>query len=114
MKEVVLPPRAAALSESMRDLGYSLEAAVADIVDNSISANASKVDIFIDVLDSEAILAIIDDGFGMNEKELIKAMRHGSQNPRAPRSKDDLGRFGLGLKTATFSQCTKLTIQDDL
>ncbi len=110
MKEVLLPPRAASLSESMRDLGYSLEAAVADIIDNSISAKASKVDIFIDVLDSGANLAIIDDGFGMNEKELIKAMRHGSKNPRTPRSKDDLGRFGLGLKTATFSQCTKLTV----
>ena len=110
MKEVVLPPKAAALFESMRDLGYSLEAAVADIIDNSISAKASKVDIFIDVLNSGAKLAIIDDGFGMDEKELIKAMRHGSKNPRTPRSKDDLGRFGMGLKTATFSQCTKLTV----
>lgn len=110
MKEVLLPPRAAALSESMRDIGYSLEAAVADIIDNSISAKASKVDILLDVLDSGASLAIIDDGIGMNEKELIEAMRHGSQNPRTPCSKDDLGRFGLGLKTATFSQCTKLTV----
>lgn len=110
MKEVRVPPRAAALSESMRDIGYSLETAVADIIDNSISAKASKVDMFIDVLDSGATLAIIDDGFGMNEKELIKAMRHGSQNPRIPRAENDLGRFGLGLKTATFSQCTKLTV----
>jgi len=110
MKELSLPPRAAALSQSMRDIGYSLEAAVADIIDNSISACASKVDIFFDVQQTSACLAIIDNGHGMNEKELIEAMRHGTQNPRAPRSKGDLGRFGLGLKTASFSQCTRLTV----
>ncbi|WP_300675065.1 ATP-binding protein [Desulfoluna sp.] len=110
MKEVQLPPRAAALSESMRDLGYSLEAAVADIIDNSISAGASKVDIFSDVLRSGACLAIVDNGVGMNDAELVEAMRHGSRNPREKRSADDLGRFGLGLKTASFSQCTKLTV----
>ncbi|MFU8771988.1 MAG: ATP-binding protein [Anaerolineales bacterium] len=110
MKELTLPPRAAALSESMRDLGYSLEAAVADIIDNSISAGASKVDIFSDVLNSGACLAIIDNGTGMDDAELVTAMRHGSQNPREKRSADDLGRFGLGLKTASFSQCTKLTV----
>ncbi len=110
MKELHLPPRAAALSESMRDLGYSLEAAVADIIDNSITARASKVDILVDAFETGASLAIIDDGKGMNEEELVRAMRHGSQNPRTPRSKDDLGRFGLGLKTASFSQCTVLTV----
>lgn len=110
MKEVSLPPRAASLSESMRDIGYSLEAAVADIIDNSVSARASKVDIFFDVKKSGTCLAIIDNGYGMSADELIQAMRHGTNNPRVPRSKDDLGRFGLGLKTASFSQCTKLTL----
>jgi hypothetical protein len=110
MKELHLPPRAAALSESMRDLGYSLEAAVADIIDNSITARASQVDILVDAFETGASLAIIDNGRGMNEEELVRAMRHGSQNPRTPRSKDDLGRFGLGLKTASFSQCTVLTV----
>ncbi len=110
MKEVGLPPRAAALSESMRDLGYSLEAAVADIVDNSISAKAFNVDIFFDLNNSGATLAILDDGEGMSQDVLIEAMRHGSTNPREKRSTDDLGRFGLGLKTASFSQCTRLTV----
>jgi len=110
MKEVGLPPRAASLSESMRDLGYSLQAAVADIVDNSISATASRVDIFFDLKKSGASLAILDNGEGMSQDVLIEAMRHGSRNPREKRSADDLGRFGLGLKTASFSQCTKLTV----
>ncbi len=110
MREVPLPPRAAALSESMRDLGYSLDAAVADLIDNSITAGASRVDIYSDVLSSGACLAIVDDGSGMSDEELQVAMRHGSRSPREKRSKDDLGRFGLGLKTASFSQCSKLTV----
>lgn len=110
MKEVVLPPRAASLSESMRDLGYSLDAAVADIIDNSISAGASQVNIHSNMLSAGACLAIVDNGWGMSDQELVAAMRHGSQNPREKRSKDDLGRFGLGLKTASFSQCSKLTV----
>jgi len=110
MKEVQLPPRAASLSESMRDLGYSLDAAIADIIDNSISAGASQVDIHSNVLSSGACLAIVDNGRGMTDQELVAAMRHGSRNPREKRSKDDLGRFGLGLKTASFSQCNKLTV----
>ncbi len=110
MKEIKLPPRAASLSESMRDLGYSLDAAVADIIDNSISAGATQVDIHSNVLSSGACLAIVDNGWGMSDQELVAAMRHGSRNPREKRSKDDLGRFGLGLKTASFSQCSKLTV----
>jgi len=110
MKEIPLPPRAASLSESMRDLGYSLDAAIADIIDNSISAGALQVDIHSSVLSSGACLAIIDNGRGMTGEELIAAMRHGSKNPREQRSENDLGRFGLGLKTASFSQCSKLTV----
>jgi hypothetical protein len=94
----------------MRDLGYSLDAAIADIIDNSISAGASQVDIYSSVLSSGACLAIIDNGRGMTGEELIAAMRHGSKNPREQRSENDLGRFGLGLKTASFSQCSKLTV----
>ena len=110
MKEYPLPPRASSLSESMRDLGYSLDAAVADIIDNSISAGSSEVNIFFDVLDTGAALAIIDNGQGMDDQDLLSAMRHGSRNPREKRKDYDLGRFGLGLKTASFSQCSKLTV----
>ena len=105
-----LPPSAACLSASMRDLGYSLEAAVADLIDNSISAEARKIDIFCDTSGAEPVLVIHDDGRGMDASELLAAMRHGTANPRVERSPKDLGRFGLGLKTASFSQCRSLTV----
>jgi Histidine kinase-, DNA gyrase B-, and HSP90-like ATPase len=105
-----LPPSASSLSSSMRDLGYSLETAVADLVDNSISADATSVEIFCDLSGDSPTLAIVDDGRGMTDEELITAMRHGAVNPKRKRSATDLGRFGLGLKTASFSQCRRLTV----
>ncbi|WP_241766900.1 ATP-binding protein [Hyphomonas oceanitis] len=105
-----LPPRAASLIESLRDLGYSLETAIADIIDNSISANATKVDIWCAVDAEPLALAVVDDGHGMTEDELIAAMRPGSTSPTEARSAGDLGRFGLGLKTASFSQGRRLTV----
>lgn len=104
------PPSAACLSESMRDLGYSLEAAIADLIDNSISASATTVDIICDVSGNQPVLVILDNGRGMTEEELLNAMRHGTGNPKQHRSPKDLGRFGLGLKTASFSQCRSLTV----
>ena len=94
----------------MRDLGYSLETAVADLIDNSISAGAEAVDIICDVAGEHPVLVILDNGRGMDEAELLAAMRHGTGNPRQQRSPQDLGRFGLGLKTASFSQCRSLTV----
>lgn len=105
-----LPPSAACLSASMRDLGYSLETAVADLIDNSISATATIIDILCDLSSTTPTLAIIDNGWGMNAGEIIEAMRHGAANPKQERSPKDLGRFGLGLKTASFSQCRTLTV----
>src|SRR5688572_23019694 len=105
-----LPPRASSLTESMRDIGYSLETAVADIIDNSIAAYASEVSIRFDLETSSPRLCVIDNGHGMSRDELIAAMRHGSRHPRDERASDDLGRFGLGLKTASFSQCRRLTV----
>ncbi|MCA0355195.1 MAG: ATP-binding protein [Chloroflexi bacterium] len=111
MQEKILSPHAASLSQSMRDLGYSLETAIADLIDNSITAGARNIRIFLDIDEAnDPCLVIIDDGSGMNENELIEAMRPGSRNPRDKRDKDDLGRFGLGLKTASFSQCKSLTV----
>ncbi|MEZ5367529.1 MAG: ATP-binding protein [Bryobacterales bacterium] len=109
-REFPLPPSASCLSASMRDLGYSLESAVADIIDNSISAKAGTIEIYCDLTRSEPTLAILDDGEGMTADELLAAMRHGSINPREKRAPGDLGRFGLGLKTASFSQCRRLTV----
>ena len=109
MKSVSLPPFAPTLIESTRAIGYTLEAAIADIVDNSISALASCVDIFFFPI-GNSYIAIMDDGCGMNSDELNTAMRYGSQNPNVKRAANDLGRFGLGLKTASLSQCRTLTI----
>lgn len=94
----------------MRSLGYTLETAVADLVDNSISHGARNIRIIFDWAGPASTISISDDGSGMNEDELIEAMRPGSHNPRDRRSADDLGRFGLGLKTASFSQATRLTV----
>ena len=109
MRTVCAAPRAASLIESMRDLGYSLETALADVIDNSLTAHASQIDIFADTSSSEVTVGVLDDGDGMSEEELLEAMRPGSQSPVQTRDASDLGRFGLGLKTASFSQCRKLT-----
>lgn len=103
-------PSAASLIESMRDIGYSLESALADVIDNSITAGASSVRILFDTNRADPFLAIVDDGQGMTEAELVAAMRPGSQSPSVRRDAADLGRFGLGMKTASFSQARSLTV----
>lgn len=110
MIRIELPPGASSLTEAMRDIGYSLETAVADIIDNSITAHATEVNIHFDFESSNSRLCVIDNGIGMSRDTLINAMRHGSKHPRTERPADDLGRFGLGLKTASFSQCRRLTV----
>ena len=103
-------PEAGSMIETFRAIGYNIETAVADIIDNSISANAKNVWINFDWKGAETWLSIKDDGTGMDNEELIQAMRPGSKNPLADRNSKDLGRFGLGLKTASFSQARKLTV----
>src|SRR5438270_2793659 len=93
----------------MRAIGYSFESALADIIDNSISAGASTIDVHFSPY-GEPYVAVMDDGCGISDQKLIEAMRHGSSDPRATRSRSDLGRFGLGLKTASLSQCRRLTV----
>ncbi len=105
-----LPPSASSLSESMRDLGYSLATAIADIIDNSITADATEIDVFCDLTRESPTLTVIDNGHGMTADELLVAMKHGAINPKQERPPLDLGRFGLGLKTASFSQCRYLTV----
>ncbi|HAS56450.1 MAG TPA: ATP-binding protein, partial [Firmicutes bacterium] len=96
-----------ALLESIRSIGYDFNSALADIVDNSISAKAKNI--HINLIPSIPAIAIIDDGEGMDEEELDSAMDLGSKNPNDVRRADDLGRFGMGLKSASFSQCRNLT-----
>lgn len=103
-------PSATSFLESLRDIGYSLETAIADILDNSITAKADQIDIYLNISNKIAQIAIIDNGTGMAEDELLNAMRPGSRNPLNSRASDDLGRFGLGLKTASFSQCRRFTV----
>lgn len=103
-------PNAAYLIEGLRDIGYSLETAISDIIDNSITAQSKNIEILSDAYIDNPYIAIIDDGTGMTENELISAMRPGSKNPLSERAEKDLGRFGLGLKSASFSQCRKLTV----
>lgn len=109
-EELRHPPSASCLTASMRDIGYSLETAIADLIDNSISAGAEMVELVCNLADDEPALVILDNGRGMSHDELLAAMRHGAINPAQQRSSDDLGRFGLGLKTASFSQCRSLTV----
>lgn len=103
-------PHAASLIQSLRDIGYSCETALADIVDNSITAGARRIEILTELSASDPAVGILDDGAGMTMDELIEAMRPGSRNPLDDRAADDLGRFGLGLKSASFSQCRRLTV----
>lgn len=109
MKEVELIPDARNLMESTRSIGYSLPAAVADLVDNSIAAEAERVEIWTPT-GTEPYLLILDDGFGMTADELQTAMRYGSRFVGDERAERDLGRFGLGLKMASLSQCRRLTV----
>ena len=109
MRDQELPPYAPALMESTRAIGYSIETAIADIVDNSITAMANRIEVnFFPI--NPPYLSILDNGIGMTESGLIEAMRYGSNNPLDDRGEKDLGRFGLGLKTASMSQCRKLTV----
>ena len=104
------PPRAGAMIEALRGLGYSTATALADLVDNSIAAGAGCVDLRFVWEGSDSHIIIQDDGRGMDDAGLDRAMRLGHQSPLDSRADDDLGRFGLGLKTASFSQCRRLTV----
>jgi len=104
------PPNADATIESIRSLGYDLGIAVSDIIDNSISAGADTIWIYYEWKEADSYISIIDNGKGMQETELIEAMRLGTTSPTEERDEKDLGRFGLGLKTASFSQCRILTV----
>lgn len=96
--------------EGLRDIGYSLETALSDVVDNSITAGARCIQLLTETSSDRPFIAILDDGVGMTEEELVSAMRPGSKNPLATRDLPDLGRFGLGMKSASFSQCRRLTV----
>ena len=96
------------LMNSMRSIGYTFKTALADIIDNAISANATNVYVDSPINDMSLFITILDDGFGMERDDLLNAMKYGSD--RESYSATDLGRFGLGLKSASLSQCRVLTV----
>jgi hypothetical protein len=101
------------LMESMRAVGYTLETAVADVIDNSITAQATTVDVLF-AGSPQPFIAVLDNGIGMDLDGLCEAMRLAGRSPLQTRNAGDLGRFGLGLKTASLSQCRELTLVSKL
>jgi hypothetical protein len=106
-KTFEVAPSAARLTGSLRDIGYDFTTAVADLVDNSIAAGASRVNVYTHFEPHGSYVLISDDGSGMSKRELVEALRFGT---RRHYRKNELGRFGLGLKTGSFSQCRRLTV----
>lgn len=91
--------------ESMKSSGYSFNSALADIIDNSIDANANIIDIEIDI-DKMQVL-ILDNGNGMSFEQMVEALKLGSASSK---KNNDLGKYGFGLKSASFSQCNVITV----
>ncbi|MGY3380878.1 hypothetical protein ACVWYS_002835 [Arthrobacter sp. TE12231] len=108
MQDEVLVP-GVELLESMRSVGYSFESAIADLVDNSITAKAKRVDIVGDPVEAKFV-TITDDGDGMDPATARAALRLAGSVGNGVRDSQDLGRFGLGLKTASLSQARQLTV----
>lgn len=106
--KVELIPSAKRLIRSLRDIGYDFTDAVADIVDNSIEAQATVISIALKFDGKDSYLTIADNGIGMTSKGIQEGLRFGSN--RAYEDSGDLGRYGLGLKTASLSQCERLTV----
>lgn len=108
--QIDISPSPAALLQSMRGLGYTPETAIADLIDNCLAAGAGRVSVWMDWGDGDPVIQIRDDGRGMTPAQIQDALRFGGRGPDEARSADDLGRFGLGLKTASLSQGRRLTI----
>ena len=109
VKAEIAKPNPKSTINSYRSFGYNLSTAIADIIDNSISANADEIRLDYKWNGQDSFISISDNGTGMNNEELVMAMTPGSKDPEEIRSEKDLGRFGMGLKTASFSQCKRLT-----
>jgi hypothetical protein len=109
IKAEIAKPNPKSTINSYRSFGYNLSTAISDIIDNSISANADEIWLDYKWNGQDTFISICDNGKGMNKDELVLAMTPGSKDPEEERSEKDLGRFGMGLKTASFSQCKRLT-----
>src|SRR5450759_582338 len=110
MKEVISIPNASRTFNALRNLGYNLNSSIADLVDNSLSERANSRNVHIKFWlnkDSEIVFRMHDDGIGMNPKELEEAMRIGKESSYAL---GDLGKFGMGMKTASLAHANIFTI----
>ncbi|MEH6639257.1 MAG: ATP-binding protein [Porticoccaceae bacterium] len=96
--------------KTLMRIGYTVNSAVADVIDNSIAAGAQNIEIYAPPGMDDPRISILDDGWGMDLNELIQNMRIGCKDPSLEREKGDLGRFGSGMKTASFSQARQLTV----
>jgi len=96
--------------KTLMKIGYDFCTAISDIIDNSVSADSSTIEIFSPPNMASPYLTITDNGYGMSESELINNMKIGCKDPSDSRHADDLGRFGSGMKTASFSQAKKLIV----
>lgn len=109
-EHIDLSPNPKSHIKTLSRIGYNLDSAISDIIDNSVTAESQNIFVEMDVVDQRAALVIKDDGYGMNEDTLINSMRIGCKDPSDIRGEFDLGRFGSGMKMASFSQARKLTV----
>src|SRR5260370_32603296 len=100
-------PSASRLVYSLRDLGYGFPQAVADIIDNSVAASATEIGVDLCLDGRQSWVRIADNGSGMNGDAITEAMRYGAKQSY---EEDALGKFGLGMKTASLSQCRQLSV----
>lgn len=108
MNDLINQPDATRLIYGLRDTGYSFNTAAADIIDNSIAANATEINVLLQLMqDGRKFVCFGDNGDGMDADMLFKAMRYGAP---ARANLASLGKFGLGLKTASTSVCLRLTV----
>ncbi|MFC7686252.1 ATP-binding protein [Ureibacillus sp. GCM10028918] len=110
MDTILTQPSAAPVIQSLRSIGYNAQTAIADIVDNGIDAGAKEVNIIFSYDNGDGYISIQDNGIGMTNEELQIAMTIGSKDPREERKQKELGRFGMGLKTASFSLGKRLSV----
>ncbi|HDR4604108.1 ATP-binding protein [Bacillus sp. MHSD_36] len=110
METILTQPSATPLMQALRSIGYNSKTAIADLIDNSIDAKATFIDMSFQFKESDGMIVIKDNGEGMSEDELQIAMTLGSKDPREKRKVKELGRFGMGLKTAAFSLGKRLSV----
>ncbi|WP_434953228.1 ATP-binding protein [Shewanella sp. HL-SH4] len=109
-EHIDLSPNPKSHIKTLSRIGYNLNSAISDIIDNSVTADSQNIFFEMDVVEENAVLVIKDDGQGMDECTLINSMRIGCKDPSDIRDEFDLGRFGSGMKMASFSQARKLTV----